>query len=177
MLRIVLAGVAALAIATPASAGLLGSTVNVSTYFPDASTLFYDPGNAVVGASVEYPQGSYPPYNTSWEVDVSDNRITITDVLGTGLSFAPGSFNGFVLTVVSGPSIVSASVDAASTIVPVDVTVSGGRLFINFAGVSDQDFGSGIVTFVTGDVPVPAPAALALFGLGLVALGARRRPA
>ena len=175
MLRMLLAGVVALTVATPASAGLLGATVNVSAYFPDAATLFYDPGNAVVGASVEYPQGSYPSYNDSWEVDVSDDRVKITDTLGVGLSFAPAAFNGFILTVVSGPSIVSASIDAASTIVPVGVSVSGGRLFMNFAGVSEQAFGSGIVTFVTGDVPVPAPATPALLGMGLVALGGRRR--
>jgi hypothetical protein len=166
---------AALAIATPASAGLLGATVNVSTYFPNSSSLFEDPGDAVVSGAVEYPSGSYPNYNSSWQVDVADTSISITDLLGVGLSFAPAAFNGFVLTVVSGPAITSASIDPASTIVPVDVFISGGALFINFQGVEEEPFGTGIVNFSTDVVPTPVPAALALFGLGLAALGARPR--
>lgn len=175
LIRLLLAGAAALAVATPASAGLLGSTVNVSAYFPNDATVFEDPGDALVSGGVEYLSGSYPTYNSSWQVDVADTSINITDLLSVGLPFTPAAFNGFVLTVVSGPAIASASINPASTIVPVSASVSGGRLFINFSGVGAAAGGTAIVDFTTAGVPVPAPAALALFGLGLAALGLRRR--
>lgn len=160
-----------------AQAGLLGSTVNVSAYFPDIVSIYENPGNAVVTNDVEYLSGAYDIYNTSWEVDVQDNRITITDVLGIGLPFSGADFNGFVLRVISGPAITSASINNSSTIVPVNAQVSGGSLFINLAGVGQQPFGTAIIDVSTAGGVVPEPGTWALMLIGFGGLGAvlRRR--
>lgn len=47
------------ATAGAAEAGLLGSTVDVSVYFPDTATLFAADGPTLVSAAVKYPAGSF----------------------------------------------------------------------------------------------------------------------
>ena len=82
-----------------AQAGLLGSTVNVDFFYPDTSTLFCSNGNAVVGGGVEYASScsGFGPV----AIDISDAGMTV----GTGgVPWSTGSFNGFHLTVVSGPA-------------------------------------------------------------------------
>jgi hypothetical protein len=184
-LKLLLAACAATLVAVTsapafADTGLLGSTVDVTARFPDQSTIFFDPGAVLVTAGVEYPSGSYPPYNPSWEVDVGDHQIVISDALGTGLPFQPGTFNGFVLHVLSGLTIATSSIDAASTLVPVDTFVSGGDLFINFVNVDQPKFGAAIVDFTTaggkgGTVPEPATWALLITGFGAVGASLRLR--
>ncbi len=180
-LQLLASAFAALALgvaATPAAAGLLGSTVDVSARYPNDATVYSDPGNAVVTNGIEYASGSYAAYNQSWQVDVQDNQISITDALGTGLSFGTATFNGFVLNVISGPQILSASINNGSTIVPVGLSISNGSLFINFSGVSQQPFGSAIIDFTTGDngggVPEPATGAMMLLGFGGMGAALRR---
>ena len=120
---------------------------------------------------VEYAAGSYSGYNASWEIEITDTQLIITDTLGTGLSFGGGvDFNGWILEIISGPDIISAAVDPKSTIIPIGLSVVGSKVLMNFAGVGKEDFGSAIINIET----TPAPGTLgafALFGL----MGRRRR--
>jgi len=61
-----------------AQAQLDGSTINVSAYYPDTSSVYQNGGNTVVSGSTEYPTGSFPSYNPTWSVDVTDNQMIIT---------------------------------------------------------------------------------------------------
>jgi hypothetical protein len=170
---------AAVVYASPASAQLAGSTVDVTARYSNASTIYSDPGSRIVSdGAVEYVSGSYANYNSSWQVDVFSDHITITDFLSAGLPFSDADFNGFVLDVLSGPAILTASVDASSTILPASVDVLGGDLFINFAGVGAQTGGTARINFTTAGMPaVPEPAtwAMMLFGFGAVGVSMRRR--
>ena len=106
------------------------------------------------------------------------DHIDITDALSTGLPFGVAAFNGFVLDVISGPAILSASIDGSSTIIPVSANVSGGNLFINFSGVSQQRGGTARINFTTaggGAVPEPATWAMMLVGFGAMGTALRRR--
>jgi hypothetical protein len=154
--------------AGPAQAGLLGATVNVSGYYPDSDSLYLDPGDAVVSGAVEYPQGIYGSYG-SVAVDITDTQLIIDDQIGNALPFADAEFNGFILRVLSGPQIATASVDPASNFSPVEVSVIDGDLLLNFQGVSEKDSPGrySIINFTT--VPEPGPGLL--MGLGLVGLG------
>ncbi len=168
----------ALAVSTPAAAqSLVGATVEVTARFPTDTTIFTNPGPVVVSDTlIEYPSGSYPTYNPSWQVDVFGNYITITDLLSEGLPFQTASFNGFVLAIISGPDILSASVDGSSTIIPVSTLISGGDLFMNFSGVATQPGGFARINFATvsGAVPEPSTWAMMLIGFGAVGFTMRR---
>jgi PEP-CTERM motif len=176
-----IAVVAGLLGAAPTQASsLLGATVRITARYPNASTIYFDPGMVVVtDASIEYPVGTFATYNSTWQIDVFGNHLTITDMFGNGLPFGAGVFNGFVLEVLTGPKIASAVIDSGGTIVPASAIVSNGDLFINFVGVSQQDFGTAIVNFTTLSTAVPEPASWAMLiaGFGLTGATLRRRRA
>lgn len=167
-----------LVLSTPAAAqSLVGATVEVTARFPTDTAIFTNPGPVVVSDTLlEYPAGTYPSYNPSWQVDVFGNYITITDTLSQGLPFQTADFNGFVLAVISGPGITSASVDGSSTIIPLSTYLSGGSLFMNFSGVSTQAGGTARINFstVTGAVPEISTWAMMLLGFGAVGFSMRR---
>jgi hypothetical protein len=153
-----------------AYAGLLGATVDVSARYPTDTTVVEDAGSTFVTNGVEYPAGSFAAYNTSWEIDVQDNQILITDATASGLPFSSAAFNGFVLEIVSGPAITSAFTDELSTIIPTNEYVNAGNLYIDFAGVDATAGGAAVIDFTTGSA-VPEPATWAITLLGFAALG------
>jgi hypothetical protein len=158
-----------------ADAGLLGATVNMSAYYPTAASLYDNGGNVVVSGGVEYPAGSFSLYNNSWQIDITDTQIIITDLTSQGLPFSPATFNGWILHVVSGPDIVSATGDGASGFLPSAISVVNGDLLLNFQGITGPAGSSSIINYSTEAVSVPEPASLAVFAFGLLALGQARR--
>ncbi|MBX9789550.1 MAG: hypothetical protein K2Y37_11605 [Pirellulales bacterium] len=160
-----------------ASAGLSGATVNVSAYYPNSTKVFVNPGDRVVTDAVEYPAGSYlSSYNESWQVDVFDDRLTITNVGLLGFPFDDANFNGFILKVISGPTILSASADPLSDFFPVELSVQNGTdILINYSDVfHDNTAAASIIRFTT--VPEPGTSTLCISGaLLVVGVVARRR--
>lgn len=142
-----------------AHAGLGGSLVNVSAYYPDAGSLFADGGNQTVSGEIEYPTGTFQNYSGSWQIDITDTQLTITDTTSNGFPYFPASFNGWILTIVSGPSILSAAVNDTSDFDPVGISVVGGnQLLLNYSGVDGPTGGTSIIDITV--VPEPAPATL-----------------
>jgi protein with PEP-CTERM/exosortase system signal len=160
-----------------ARANLLGASVNLSVHFPDINTVFATGSNVVVSAAVEYPTGSFPSYNPSWEINITDNQIIITDTLGTGFPYQTASFNGWVLTILSGPTIASASPNQFSQFNPVGLSVlNGNQLFLNYSGVAGPDFGTSIIDVTTTVPGVPdGGSTVSLLGCALLGLAALRR--
>lgn len=119
-----------------ASGDFAGSTVNVSHYFPDLATRDSDPGNLIVSdKDIEYPVGSYPEVNSFWSVDITSNQVLISGDAPT-VNFTDASFNGLVLEVVDGPSLIGASINSSSTCSPVQLTSSVNTVALNFAGLT-----------------------------------------
>ena len=155
-----------------AAAQLNGTTVNVSAYFPNSSTVYDNPGNRVVGAGIEYPVGSYANYGPEWQIDITDNKLIITSTRAEWGEFQPGAFNGFVLDTLGTP-IASASVDPARDFYPVELTVNGNRVEANFQSEWVPPGPSSAIISIS---VVPEPGGAVLLGLGLAMLGRRRRP-
>ena len=153
-----------------AAAQLNGTTVNVSAYFPNSSSVFENPGNCVVGAGVEYPAGSYDLYGPDWQIDITDNKLIITWMNPEEGDFQPGAFNGFILDTLATP-ITSASVGPTRDFYPVSLTVNGNRIEANF---QNEYVPPGPSSAIISIVPEPGGAAV-LSGLGLAILGQRRR--
>jgi hypothetical protein len=163
---------AALATGAPAQAGLLGQTIQGSYHLPSVGTVFgnfsYSTNPFVVGAG-------------------SDSTLIVSGIFGIDVNFhddgliltlpaagwSKGAFHGPVFDLLSGdfPSVAVIQASGGQT---VSASIIGGDLYINWQG---QFFASGdtVTLRFTGPVGVPAPASLALFGLGLVGLAAFRR--
>ena len=163
-----------------AQADLIGATVDVTANYPTSTTIFKDPGNKVVTNAIEYPVGSYITYNSDFQVDVTGTQLILTNT-GFNTIFANASFNGLVLKVVSGPTILSASADSSGSFSPISVTVlNGNEIDINYAGVSAAQAGTSIVNIQTVPASTPEPGSIALLiGMSVTGAGilARRRRA
>ncbi|GLR19592.1 IPTL-CTERM sorting domain-containing protein [Portibacter lacus] len=149
------------------NAQLLNSVVNVSPYFPDASTLFFDAGDVTVSGAVEYPLGAYAGYKAGCQIDVTDTQIIIS---GDATLFSPASFNGWVLEVISGVTITSAIVDPGSDYFPV-VSLVNGRVEMNFEGITTVNGSTTTINIVSEPaVAVPTLSQWGVIALGLVIL-------
>jgi hypothetical protein len=163
-------------------AGLIGSTVDVTANFPTSTSVYDDPGAVTVSNAIEYPAGSYPKYNRFWQVNLSDNQLILDWTAGFAGSFTSAPFNGFVMTVISGPGIMSATVDASSVFAPVSISIeNGNQLLLNYQGVSiSPSQNMSIIDVVTASV-VPEPSTLTLMCLGIAGWAGsyrrRREPA
>jgi hypothetical protein len=166
-----LIGLLGLAIA-PASAhaGLNGDLVDVSAYYPDTSTLLSDGGVTTVGPSVEYPVGSFPAYQPTASVDLTNDQIIISGSFG---QFLTGAFNGFGITVLSGSLITSAITDASSTLDPLSLAIVGNVLWVNFEGIPTSGITTAVIDVGTSST-VPESSTWAMMLMGFAGLGYAR---
>jgi hypothetical protein len=171
----------ALLLSVPAFAGLIGSTVSVTARFGINPDILAAPGNRVVDATVEYAQGSFAPgYTPNLSVDITDDRLIVTNTANFTTNFVLSPFNGFYLTMISGPALVSGiGVAAESDFLPTVVQNNNGEITINFSGVSNVRPGhrSVILLETAGATVIPLPAAgwLLLGGIALMGGVAKRR--
>lgn len=159
-----------------AQAGLMGATVNVTPYYPNTSSPFASPGDTVVTAGIEYPFGSFPTHSPRFSIDVSDTQLIISFSGDSAGPFGAATFNGFIMTVVSGALLTSATSNAGSSFFPVGVSIVGDQLLLNYSGVVVPALGVSIIDI--GSAAVPEPSALALICvllLSLFGLGVLRR--
>jgi hypothetical protein len=162
-----------------AQAGLNGDLVDVSAYYPDTSTLYSDGGVTTVGPSVEYPVGSFPAYQPTASVDLTNDQIIISGSFGQFLS---GTFNGFAIKVLSGSVITSDITDASSTLDPLSMTIVGNTLWVNFEGIPTSGTTTGVIDVGTSST-APEASTWAMMLAGFVSLGfagyrkARKTPA
>jgi MYXO-CTERM domain-containing protein len=155
--------------AMSAQAGLVGSTVNVKYYSPNTSALFCDGGNrTVIDPGVEYnPICPIIPMT----IDFFDTTFTVQH---NNTSFAPGSFNGFVVDNLSGVDFSSVQLESGGGLGVTNAYVANGDLYINFASQTNP-FGATATFSFTQASAVSEPASFGLAGLALAALGMVRR--
>ena len=182
------AALAAIAFSTPALAGLDGTSMSATYYFPDSGSV-YPNGNAtpsvfVVGAGAESHVNVEDV--TFLTVDGSDRGLTLQ--FNTRLSnptCTNTDFNGLVFTgsgfeTLSAFTILNGSTFGASNPDELDFSLVGNELRLNWGGVTYQD---GDVLYLgfsnagPGGVPEPATWAMFIMGFGLVGAAVRRRTA
>jgi len=158
-----------------AQAGLDGATVNLSAYYPNSSSLFANGGNVVAPAT--YGTGFASSFSPGASAQVTDTQLIITQNL-SATTYNPAAFDGWVLSIVSGATIVSASVDASSQVDPVSISIVGGdQLFLNYEGVTFPNGDSSIIDITTRASVPDGGLTLAMLGMAMTGLSfIRRKP-
>src|SRR5437588_5152579 len=108
-----------------AQAQLLGATVDVTARYPTVANIYAEGGVATVGADIEYPAGAFAGYNPSWEIDITDNQLSITNTTVGFPSGEPESTGG-VLTVLWGPPMLLLAANRVRGSGPFDASVLAG---------------------------------------------------
>ena len=118
-------------------------------------------------AGIEYPVSSFGYPGVS--IDLSDTQIEVgfASFPDPALAFSGASFNGFVITDLSG---VFLSASYASGVLPDSISFVGNQLFLNYQGVLPT-LPNTIINVTTGAAAVPLPASLPLFAGGVGAMG------
>jgi len=157
----------ALVLSTPASAGLIGSTVTGTLYYPDLNTIYAGPAStAVADPSIEFTF-------TTGTLDITDTQIIWT---ATGsATYGAGPFNGFDLQFSGAPIITGVTQNGSTTLIPVGFSSNGNSVQLNLAGLTAFSGQKTILDIETATAAVPEPGSLVLFGTGLLILVGRKR--
>jgi hypothetical protein len=151
---------------TNASAGLTGNVISGSYNYPSVGTNDPEIGFSVdpftVDGTVETIMGGFA------DVNFNDDSLVITQI--SEIFFGAATFNGPAFSIVSGNPFSSITSVSYPTDEPVSAFLSGGDLYVNFAGthlVSGDtvtvDFSSSVVT--------PEPSTWAMMAVGFAGLG------
>ncbi len=169
MIRAICALLIAAGAATPSYGGLIGSTVDLKTHFPDLGTTHGDMGSVTVDPSTEFV--AITDY-VGFLADVSDLKISIVFEGSTATAFGSAQFNGFEFAF-SGVTITGASVDASSDFSPRQVSIQGNSIFLDYAGISVPAHSFSVINVTSSETPEPGT--LALLAAPVAALICRSR--
>jgi len=150
---------ASMSLSGVAQAGINGTSVNLTAYYPDLGSVYADAGAKLVGPDVEFPYDSVPGYR-ALSFDLSDTRIAVC----CNAVFADAAFNGFAFTF-SSVVPTGASIDPASAYAPYAISLIGNTLFLNYQGVVNATKGPSLIDLQFGAVPEPAEWELMIAGL------------
>jgi hypothetical protein len=150
-----------------------GQTVGYQYYYPDLSTLFYQPPDFVVGPGVELPNGLYSTSDGVGQLDVSDTNLLVK--FTTTGSWAPGLFNGFRLydSTSSIAPITSVTVNPATNMpgfTALNVSFDADNIYVNWQGLPIDP--SYRVSLDVNTAAVPTPSTFVTWGGVMAVVGA-----
>jgi hypothetical protein len=154
------AAITVVCVSTASASTIGGDTIEFDYWYPDLSSLYSTVSFTVPGAE---------PIIYTGTATFSSDLILLNSTCTTCGSYTVSAFNGVEITDLTNPSALSDwGVDAAlTTMVGFSEYISGGSIFVNWAGAA---FPAQVALSTTSSA-TPLPAALPLFATGLGALG------
>ena len=157
---------------SPASALLLGDTVQADYLFPTQTSVFQTLGTATVTPTALFNSFGQTNYL------VTDNTLQITNVFRSDVTFLSAVLNGVEITDLTNALITGVTVDPATNLVgfsAADVSFDASHIFVNL-----QSLVTTPTTLVKLDIsgtapPIPEPDSLALLAIGIFSLSLLRR--
>jgi hypothetical protein len=157
---------------TPLRAGVLaGHTVNLVYYFPNPSSPVDSPPNQTAAATFVGVVGG------DFDLHVNDTTV-IADNFFVATFFNSTTFNGWVLTDLSGSPITGVTVDGATTMPGFsasNLSFTANSITVNWQGLSFDPTTVVQLDINGGGAAAPEPATFALIGLGVAGIAFARR--
>lgn len=170
--NLALAALISLAFVTvPAHAGFLGHTIDADYRNPTIGTIHTNFAPLVVGAGLEYgPFGLFG-------VDLTDNQIVVSNLLGSQVYFLPAHFNGmsFFDVFATIDPILNVTINPATNVAGFDssrVFFNQDTLWFNMQGLN-HEAGQVVVLdveFPASEAPEPSTWLMLAAGLGTLAI-------
>ncbi len=109
-----------------------GSSDTATLYNPNLNTILGGPTTATVGTSTPtFPNGSILG-NTAFQINITSDQIFYDPL--ANVTYANGTFNGFVFDFSNTPTILGVTLDSGSTFVPTAIAFTSDSVSLNLSG-------------------------------------------
>jgi hypothetical protein len=156
----------------PASALLLGNTVQADYLFPTQTSVFQILGTATVNPTALFNSFGQTNYL------VTDDTLQITNVFRSDVTFLSAAFNGVEISDLTNAPITAVTVDSATNLAgfsAADVSFDASHIFVNLQSLVTTPT-TLVQLDITGTAPaIPEPDSLALLAIGIFSLFLLRR--
>jgi hypothetical protein len=156
---------------SPASALLLGDTVQADYLFPTQTSVFQTLGTATVTPTALFNSFGQTNYL------VTDDTLQITNVFRSDVTFQSAVFNGVEITDLTNAPITGVTVDPATNLAgfsAADVNFDASHIFVNLQSLVTTPT-TLVQLDISGTTAIPEPDTLALLAIGIFSLFSLRR--
>jgi len=181
-LKVALVAAIATTTAAPVSATtLFGTGVNAAIYCCTAPTEAFrisDIASAIVSSEIEFPASTFvfTEDGSKWDtgiIDIGESWIKVTSTISEVTN--PGLFNGMRFTFFGAPTLITATLNATSTMIPANIVFDGKSIVVNAPSMNVTANSYMLIDLALAPVPEPNTLGMMLVGGLTLVYWLRRR--